>query len=232
MEYNYLHYAGIWRPLLHIDKIIVGQLEVNCYIVSDKETSEAVIVDPGDEFERIAGLVDSVGVKPVSILCTHAHYDHICAAKELQDRYRCPLVMHEEEKTTYEMTKRMCLAWGFEPEDFPPPDMTVKGGDKIRLGAVFLEVVHTPGHSPGSVCLFGERFLFSGDTLFRRSVGRTDLSGGSKEKLIGSLKSLLTLPPDTRVLCGHGEETTLGEESSANPFILRWLGHTSRTAGA
>jgi hydroxyacylglutathione hydrolase len=216
---------------LRIDKIIVGQLEVNCYIVSDEETSEAVIVDPGDEFERITGLIESVGVKPVTILFTHAHYDHICAAKELQDRYRCTLAMHEEEKTTYEMTKRMCLVWGFEPEDFPPPDVSVKNGDKIRLGDVFLEVVHTPGHSPGSICIYGESFLFSGDTLFRGSVGRTDLPGGRTEKLIGSLKSLLTLPPDTRVLCGHGEETTLGEESSNNPFIVRWLGHPPRTAG-
>jgi hydroxyacylglutathione hydrolase len=210
---------------LRIDKIIVGQLEVNCYIASDEKTLEAVIVDPGDEFERIAGLIDSVGVTPVTILFTHAHYDHICASKELQDRYECPFVMHEEEKTTYEMTKRMCLAWGYEPEDFPPPDMTVKNGDKIRLGEVCLEVVHTPGHSPGSICIYGERFLFSGDTLFRGSVGRTDLPGGSTEKLIRSLKSLVTLPPDTRVLCGHGEETTLREESSDNPFIVRWLGH-------
>ena len=216
---------------MRIDKIIVGQLEVNCYVISDEKTSEAVIVDPGDESERIVDLIEGLGVKPVSILFTHAHYDHLCAAKELQDRYRCPLVMHEGEKTTYEMTKRMCLAWGFEPEDFPPPAVTVKNGDSIRLGEVFLEVIHTPGHSPGSICIYGEHCLFSGDTLFRGAVGRTDLPGGSTEELIGSLKSLITLPPDTRVLCGHGEETTLGEESSGNPFIVRWLGPPPRTAG-
>ena len=209
---------------MRIDKIIVGQLEVNCYVVSDEKTSEAVIVDPGDEFERIADLIDRVGVNPVSILFTHAHYDHICAAKELQDRYHCPLIMHDEEKTTYEMTKRICLAWGFEPEDFPPPEVTVKHGERISLGEVFLEVLHTPGHSPGSICIYGEGCLFSGDTLFRGAVGRTDLPGGNTEKLIGSLQSLVALPPETRVLCGHGEETTLGEESSDNPFIVRWLG--------
>lgn len=209
---------------MRIDKIVVGQLEVNCYVVSDEKSSEALIIDPGDEFERIAGLIDSLGVKPVYILFTHAHYDHVCAAKELKDRYQCPIVMHEDEKTTYEMTARRCVSWGYEPEDFPPPDMTVRNKDKIALGEVSLDVMHTPGHSPGGICVYGERCLFTGDTLFKGSVGRTDLPGGNAARLSGSLKDLILLPPDTKVLCGHGEETTLGEESVRNPFLNKGFG--------
>jgi len=209
---------------MRIHKICVGQLEVNCYIVADERSDEAIIIDPGDEFERIAELIDSLGIKPTRILFTHAHYDHVCAGKELQERYRCDILMHEDENGTYETTKGRCVSWGYEPEDFPPPDIILKDHDRITLGNDVLEVIHSPGHSPGSICLYIQQCLFTGDTLFRGSVGRTDLAGGNTEKLMGSIKRLMLFPPDTKVFCGHGPGTTIGEEKAKNPFIRRWFG--------
>lgn len=207
------------RLVMIIDTIIVGQLEVNCYIVSDESTSEAVIIDPGDEYERIAGLTDARGSRPKYILFTHAHYDHVCAVRELKDRYHALTVMHQNETGTYEMTKKLCISWGYEEEDFPAPDMLVREGDRISIGKTTLEVIHTPGHTPGCICLYGENCLFTGDTLFKGSVGRTDLPGGNTEKLLASLKKIVLLPPETKVFCGHGEETTLDREVRRNPFL-------------
>ncbi len=202
-----------------IDKIVVGQLDVNCYVVYDGDASEAAVIDPGDEFERIADLLDRHGITPKYIFFTHAHYDHVCAAGELKGKYGAAVVMHEDEKDTYRNTRVLCLSWGFAEDDFPDPDLLVTGGDKITLGGNTFEVLHTPGHTPGSICLYTEGALFTGDTLFRRSVGRTDLTGGSMAKLEGSLKKLMSLPPDTRVYCGHGDETIIGEELKNNPFL-------------
>jgi len=202
--------------VMRIEKIVVGQLEVNCYIIIDEFTTDAIVVDPGDEFERIAEVIDEKQVTPRYILFTHAHYDHVCAAGELKARYQASLVMHEDEKTTYEFTRKLCLSWGYDPEDFPQPDRTVRDKDKITIGKVFFKVIHSPGHTPGSLCIHGEKTLFTGDTLFKGSVGRTDLPGGDTEKLLSSLNKILLLPPETRIFCGHGDETTLALESKKN----------------
>jgi glyoxylase-like metal-dependent hydrolase (beta-lactamase superfamily II) len=204
---------------MQIGRIVVGQLEVNCFVVSDEATSKALIIDPGDEVERISEAIDSGRLKPEFILCTHAHYDHVCAAGDLKKAYGAPLVMHEGEADTYASTRRLCVSWGYEPEDFPPPDRTVTDGETVTLGSLTFRVIHTPGHTPGGICLFGEDVLFTGDTLFRGSVGRTDLAGGDMQALLSSLEKLLRLPAGTRVLSGHGEETTIGREAAANPFL-------------
>ena len=204
---------------MQIYKVVVGRLEVNCYIVHDETTPGAIIIDPGDEFERIADPLEQKGLIPKYIIFTHSHYDHVCAVGDLKEKYGASVVMHEDEKNAYRATKELCLSWGFGKEDFPDPDMTVKDGDRIILGKLLFEVIHTPGHTPGSICLYGDNTLFTGDTLFRRSVGRTDLPGGSTEDLLRSLRRLVVLPPDTRVLCGHGDETTIGEEIRNNPFL-------------
>jgi hydroxyacylglutathione hydrolase len=206
--------------VMRIEKIVVGQLGVNCYIIIDEFTTDAIVVDPGDEFERIAEVIDEKQVTPRYILFTHAHYDHVCAAGELKARYQASLVMHEDEKATYEFTKKLCLSWGYDPKDFPRPDRTVRDKDKITTGKVFFEVIHSPGHTPGSLCIYGEKTLFTGDTLFKGSVGRTDLPGGDTEKLLSSLNKIVLLPPETRIFCGHGDETTLAWESKKNLFLL------------
>ncbi len=202
-----------------IDKIVVGQLDVNCYVIYDGSVSDAAVIDPGDEFERIADLLDEKGLTPKYIFFTHAHYDHVCAVGELKGKYGAAVVMHKDEKDTYRNTKALCLSWGFTEDDFPDPDILVIEGNRIVLGSNTFEVLHTPGHTPGSICLYTEGTLFTGDTLFRGSVGRTDLTGGDMAKLEGSLKKLMSLPSDTKVYCGHGDETTIGEELRNNPFL-------------
>ncbi|MEW6109702.1 MAG: MBL fold metallo-hydrolase [Nitrospirota bacterium] len=204
---------------MRIDKIVVGQLDVNCYLVSDESSSEAIIIDPGDEFERISDLIDSKGIKPEYIVFTHAHYDHVCAARELKDKYGAIVIMHDNELTIYNLTRELCISWGYEPDDFPPPDRTVKDGDDISAGKTVLKVIHSPGHTPGSICLYGGETLFTGDTLFAGSAGRTDLPGGNTEELFRSLKKIISLPPDTEVMCGHGDETTIAREIRHNQFV-------------
>lgn len=206
---------------MHIDKIVVGQLDVNCYILSDESTTEAMIIDPGDEYERISDLIDARGFKPKYIVFTHAHYDHVCAAKELKDKYKALIIMHEDELTVYNITKELCISWGYEPEDFPLPDILVKDGDNISVGTTVFGVIHTPGHTPGSICIYGGNTLFTGDTLFSGSAGRTDLPGGNTERLFSSLQRIASLPSDTKVLCGHGNETTIENEIKRNPFIKK-----------
>lgn len=203
---------------MRTDSIIVGQLDVNCFIVSCG-SAEAIVIDPGDEAERISAVIEQLSLNPRYILFTHAHYDHVCAAGDLKNRYGSSIVMHEEEGPTYLATKNLCISWGYDAEDFPPPDILVKDGDSVTIGSMVFKILHTPGHTPGGICLYGNRTLFTGDTLFRGAVGRTDLAGGNADLLSRSLRKILALPPDTRVLCGHGEESTLAFELRHNPFL-------------
>jgi len=202
-----------------IEVIVVGQLDTNCVIVSDPSSGDACIIDPGDEPEKISSFIDANGLRPAYIIFTHAHYDHVCAARELKEKYHASLVMHGDEKTTYADTKRLCMSWGYDDEDFPPPDILVGEDDIIRIGCLSFRVIHTPGHTPGSICLLGNGVLLTGDTLFRGSAGRTDLPGGSEKHLLHSLKKLMQLPQATRVLCGHDGESSIGTEIKTNPFM-------------
>ncbi|MDP2158246.1 MAG: MBL fold metallo-hydrolase [Nitrospirota bacterium] len=204
---------------MQIETVIVGQLDTNCYVVFDEENREAMVIDPGDEPDKIRTYIDANNLRPTHIIFTHAYYDHVCAVRELKENYQARIVMHEAEAQTYEETKKRCMSWGYDADDFPPPDLSVKEGSEVRVGKASFSVIHTPGHTPGGICLYGENLLFAGDTLFRGSVGRTDLPGGSIEHLRQSLKKLARLDPSTRVLCGHEEETTIGLEIRSNPFM-------------
>jgi hydroxyacylglutathione hydrolase len=204
---------------MQIETIIVGRQDTNCHVVFDEESREAIIIDPGDEPDKITAYVDTKNLRPIHIIFTHAHYDHVCAVKELKEHYQAKVVMHEAEVQTYDETKKRCMSWGYDADDFPPPDLTVKEDDEVRIGKTCFTVIHTPGHTPGGICLHGENLLFAGDTLFRGSVGRTDRPDGNMEHLLLSLKKLALLNPETRVLCGHDEETTIGLEMKSNPFM-------------
>jgi glyoxylase-like metal-dependent hydrolase (beta-lactamase superfamily II) len=204
---------------MQIETVTVGQLDTNCYIVFDENSREAMVIDPGDEPDKISAYIDARKLRPSHIIFTHAHYDHVCAVRELREKYQAKVVMHEAEAQTYEDTKKRCVAWGYDADDFPPPDLSVKEEDEVQVGKACFRVIHAPGHTPGGICLHGKGVIFAGDTLFRGSVGRTDLPGGNSEHLRQSLIKLTRLDPSTRVLCGHDEETTIGLEMRSNPHM-------------
>jgi hydroxyacylglutathione hydrolase len=205
---------------MDIDVIVVGRLEVNCYIVTEDTGPDALIIDPGDEYEKIREVIETRKAVPKYILFTHAHYDHVCAAGDIKAEFnKASLVMHQDEGGTYQATTDLCVSWGFDKEDFPPADLLVKDGDTIELGSASFQVIHTPGHSPGGICLYGDGTLFTGDTLFADSVGRTDLPGASSEQQRKSLRKIIALPDDTVIRSGHGPEITLGRAKETNPFL-------------
>ncbi|KWT84102.1 MBL fold metallo-hydrolase [Candidatus Magnetominusculus xianensis] len=200
-----------------IRRIAVGQLEVNCYIVSDD--AEAMVIDPGDEPDRILDYITEKGLKLVKILCTHTHFDHIGALPDLKEAFlNASVQMHKDEVVIYKMAKDMAAVWGFQIDPMPEPDVLLSEGSEVVVGGITFKVLHTPGHTPGGICLYGAGNLISGDTLFAGSVGRTDLPGGNMPALKTSFKRLMTLPSDTKVLPGHGPTSTIADELSNNFF--------------
>lgn len=203
---------------MKIQHITVGALEVNCYFVWDDATKKAMIIDPGDEPDRIMEWVKDLGLKVEYIVLTHAHFDHVGALPELKALTGAKIVVHQDEMNTYNSVSKQGIMWGFEVAPLPKPDILVKEGDEIKIGDVALKVIHTPGHTPGCMCLYGSGALFSGDTLFQGSVGRTDFPGGDSRKLRESFKRLMALPDDTKVYPGHMGATTIGIEKVQNFF--------------
>ncbi|NOY39412.1 MAG: MBL fold metallo-hydrolase [Nitrospirae bacterium] len=204
---------------LEIKTIVVGQLEVNCYIVYDPENREAIVVDPGDEPDRILDSIAADKLKVKHIVCTHTHFDHVGAIPELKEKTSAQIVIHKEEAEIYEAARDMAALWGYDVDPLPPPDIFISEGDEIRTGSLRFKVIHTPGHSPGGICLFGNGIVITGDTLFAGSVGRTDFPGGDMNLLKESFKRLMSLPEDTVVLPGHGPQSTIGREKRENFFI-------------
>lgn len=203
------------------DHLVVGPLQCNCYIVGDSDTHEAIVIDPGDDADRLAGSIAAKGLTVTAIVATHAHFDHVVAAARLRTLTGAPFYLHADDKPL--------LAWVQESGrmflgiDLPAPpevDTEAREGDRLVAGAVGLEVVHTPGHSPGSISLVADGAVFSGDTLFAGSIGRTDLPGGDAQALLDAVKDkLFRLDDDLGVYPGHGPATTLGHERATNPFV-------------
>ena len=207
------------RPLVAC--ITVGIFQENCYLYACPLTNEAVIIDPGDEAPRILSRIEELHLIPKYILNTHGHIDHICAIDEVSAVYPVPLAIHADDvyMLSEERTARM---YGRKaPLVQRKPDMLLKEGDRISFGTLTLEVLHTPGHTRGGVCFVSAPYcVFSGDTLFQRSIGRADFEGGNYGQLATSIREkLYTLDEDLVVFPGHGEPTTIGEEKYENPFV-------------
>jgi len=202
-----------------VERFSVGALEVNCWVVADSGTREAMIVDPGDEPDRIGDWVEEKKLKVKYLVCTHTHFDHVGGLPELKESTGAEIVIHKAELPIYERAAEMARLWGFQLESLPKPDRFVAEGDILALGSLSFQVWHTPGHSPGGICLVGKEEVFTGDSLFAGSIGRTDLPGGSYELLMRSLHRLSTLPDEMKVYAGHGPASRIGREKETNPFL-------------
>lgn len=203
-----------------IKNIVVGPLEVNCYILGCEDTKEAAIIDPGDNADEIISNIEKEGLNPKFIINTHAHFDHIGGVKEIQDHFKIDFILHEGDLFLVENASEQATAFGLKPISKPEVNKNVTNGEKVILGNKFITVIHTPGHSPGGVCYYSGNNVFVGDTLFAGSIGRTDLPGGSYDTLINSIKeNLFPLGDSTIVYPGHGPSTTIGNEKEHNPFL-------------
>lgn len=205
---------------MDVIKLTVGEMEENCYIITGPGDT-AIVIDPGAAAELIAGELDSRKLSLRKILLTHGHFDHIGAAQWLREHYYAPVyVGGEDEEMLSDRKKSGADMLPYAPFHPVEADARLKDGDVICEGSMKIKVISTPGHSKGSVCYMVEDCIFTGDTLFKGSVGRTDLYGGDPKTLAESLKKLTGLQGEYRLFCGHGEDTTLSEEKRSNPFLL------------
>ena len=206
---------------MQYELIIVGALETNCYLAYCPETMACAVIDPGAEPEKIFPEITRLKLKPALILNTHGHFDHTGANRDVKERFDVPLLIHAKDGPMLGSFGELELGFLTGARDSPPADRFIEDSEEIAIGNSRLRVLHTPGHSPGSVSFLSDGFLFSGDTLFWGGVGRTDLPGGSWKELESSIRSkIMTLPEDLIVLPGHGPHTTVGQEKNLNPFIL------------
>jgi hydroxyacylglutathione hydrolase len=206
----------------------VGALGCNCSVVVCPDTKEALVVDPGDEAPRVLEALAALGARAVKIVHTHAHFDHVMGTGEVAARTGAEILLHAGDRWLYDnvpMQAQMFGLWRASDAPPPPPTRELAGDEALPFGRREARALHTPGHTPGSLCFFLEHvdetpIVFAGDTLFRHSIGRTDLWGGSHEAIRRSIRErLLTLPDATIVVPGHGPDTTIGEERALNPFV-------------
>jgi len=207
-----------------IHKILpVGPLHCNCSIIGDETTHEAMVIDPGDDIEDILAIIRDQKLQVKQIVITHAHIDHVGGAMKLRAATGAPILLNQNDYMLLKMLDVQASWLGMAAPGEVAIEASITDGDKLQTGSLTANVLHTPGHTEGSVCLYfpAEKLLIAGDTLFARSIGRTDLPGGSFEKIMRSLRDrVLPLPDETVVIPGHGQRTTIGEEREENPFLV------------
>ena len=202
--------------------LIVGPLQCNCSILGDEASREAIVVDPGDNISRIVATLEKHQLTVKHIIVTHGHIDHIAGAQRLKQLTGAPILYNQNDLPLVKMMDIQAGWLGIATPEVAPPDSSLEDGQKISITGLTGSVLHTPGHTEGSVCLYlpEQSLLLAGDTLFAGSVGRTDLPGGNSRKLIQSIHdSLLTLPDEVTVIPGHGARTSIGIERESNPFL-------------
>lgn len=204
-----------------IRRLIVSPFETNCYVVFDTTSHDAFIIDPGDNPDAILQIVRDGSLTVCGIVNTHGHADHIAANGILHEKLGAPIIIHElDAPFLADPNMNLSTLLGNDGQLSPPADRLLRDGDDISVGSMVFKVIHTPGHTPGGICLLMDKILFSGDTLFLGSIGRTDFPGGSHGTLIESICSrLLVLPDDTVAYPGHGSETTIGDERRSNLWL-------------
>lgn len=208
------------RPPIIIDRILTGPIDVNCYIIGCTVSGTAAVIDPGGHGERILERLEHNKLTPVVIINTHGHFDHVGGNAYLMRETDADLLLHVADLHFLQEAREHADMWGMEFEDSPEPTRLLKGGEVLSVGEMELEILHTPGHSPGGISIYIPGHVFTGDALFEGSIGRTDLAGGNFDELISSIREkLLVLPGETIVHPGHGPETTIGDEKRYNMFL-------------
>ena len=205
-----------------LETLPVGPLQCNCSIVGDEATREAMVIDPGDNIPQILARLAKHGLTLKQIVVTHGHIDHVGGALKLKLATGAPVLMNENDMPLLKLMDEQAGWLGIEPPEVAPPDMSAEEGMVVSIANHAAQVIFTPGHTQGSICLHfvPEKLLVAGDTLFAGSIGRTDLPGGNPRQILTSIHDrLLVLPEETRVIPGHGPETTIGLEADRNPFL-------------
>jgi glyoxylase-like metal-dependent hydrolase (beta-lactamase superfamily II) len=207
-----------------LETFAVGPLQCNCTLIGDEDAGEAIVIDPGDEVSRIYRRLADLGLKLKQILVTHGHIDHVGGALKLKHLTGAPIFLNENDLPLLKMMDQQAAWVGVPTPDVSAPDVSLEDGLRVGLDRYPAEVLHTPGHTQGSICLHFAplKMVIAGDTLFAGSIGRTDLPGGNGRQIIESIESrLLPLSDDTKVLPGHGTATTIGAERRCNPFLMK-----------
>lgn len=209
------------RESIEVFGIPVGVFQENTFFLRRADRAETVIIDPGGEGGKLSALVRSHRWKPVAIVNTHGHIDHVGAVQPLKEEYRIPFYLHPDDEPILAASPEHARFYGVPEPAVPEIDRELVDGETLEMAGMKLRIIHTPGHTPGGVSIVTGDRVFAGDTLFLGSIGRTDLPGGDRERLIRSIRErLFALPGETIVHCGHGPDTTIGHEMKSNPFLI------------
>ena len=204
-----------------LEEIVVGPIQTNCFIIGCEKEKLGAVIDPGGNDKQILKIIEKRELELVSVIATHAHFDHVGGVAGIMNKWKdAKFYLHKDDWDHLARASSSAASWGIPVDQPPQPNIAPQEGDKLEIGSITLEVLHTPGHSPGGISLKMPGKVFVGDTLFFRSIGRTDFPGGSFSTIMRSIKTkLFTLPDDTIAYTGHGPNTKIGEEKRQNPFI-------------
>jgi hydroxyacylglutathione hydrolase len=210
-----------------IKRLVVGSLSANCFIAGKESSGEGIVIDPGGNGDEIYRTITETGLDIKVIVLTHGHSDHIAALYDVQDKTGAEVAIHIEDADFLEGHGSFSSQFGISYKTPHPPDRLLREGDEIKISGMSFKVIHTPGHTPGSICLLTEHGVFTGDTIFRRGIGTTLMPGSSRPQLLDSIKKkLMILPDDTIIYPGHGRETTIGAERRDNPYVTGKSGYS------
>lgn len=210
-----------------IKRLVVGSLSANCFIVGRQSAGEGIVIDPGGNGDEIYRAITKTGLDIKIIVLTHGHSDHIAALYDIQDKTGAEVAIHREDADFLEGHGSYSSQFGISYRTPYPPDRLLQEGDIIDIHGMSFKVIHTPGHTPGSICLLTDAGVFTGDTIFRRGIGTTLMPGSSRPQLLESIRNkLMVLPDETAIYPGHGRETTIGAERKDNPYVTGKAGHS------